>query len=161
LHAEGWTGQGQTIIIVDPYGSPTALQDLQIFSAYYGLSAPDLTIINIDGTPTYNATALDAYELGAADETSLDLQWAHVIAPDAKLVLIVTNPGETEGVQGLPSILRGVQYAVQNCPGAPISQSFAAAEQTLESAAPTLLHQFENSLSAGGCPGMHATGRHW
>jgi subtilase family serine protease len=45
LHAEGWTGKGQTIVIVDSYGSPTALQDLQTFSSTFGLSAPDLTII--------------------------------------------------------------------------------------------------------------------
>src|SRR5215472_12737544 len=78
LHQEGWTGKGQTIVVVDSYGSPTALQDLQFFSSTYGLAAPDLTIVYVDGTPTYNATALNSSELGSAEETSLDLQWAHV-----------------------------------------------------------------------------------
>jgi len=32
-----------------------------------------------------------------AFETSLDLQWAHAIAPDANLVLVATNPAETQG----------------------------------------------------------------
>jgi subtilase family serine protease len=67
LHAEGWTGKGQTIVIVDdPYGTSTALQDLQIFSATFGLSAPDLTIIYPDGQPalpndpnTYQARAVN------------------------------------------------------------------------------------------------------
>jgi subtilase family serine protease len=161
LHAEGWTGKGQTIVIVDSYGSPTALQDLQSFSAYYGLAAPDLTIVYVDGKPTYNARALNSYETGAADETSLDLQWAHVIAPDAKLVLLVTNPGETEGVQGIPSILRGIQYSVHQYPGSPISQSFAATEQGFAGAAATLLQQFEvvyQQADAAGCTPLAAAG---
>ncbi len=42
LHTEGWTGKGQTIIIIDSYGSPTALQDLQTFSTAFNLSPPPL-----------------------------------------------------------------------------------------------------------------------
>jgi subtilase family serine protease len=33
LYNEGITGQGQTIVIIDSYGSPTALADLQQFSS--------------------------------------------------------------------------------------------------------------------------------
>lgn len=127
LHAKGWTGKGQTIVIVDSYGSPTALQDLQTFSGTFGLSVPDLTIIYPDGQP---ALPNDPNKQGWAGETSLDLQWAHAIAPDAKLVLIAANPAETEGVQGLPSMFKGIQYAIANYPGSPISQSFAATEQS-------------------------------
>jgi subtilase family serine protease len=156
LHAEGWTGKGQTIVVIDSYGSPTALQDLKTFSAYYGLSAPDLTIIYPDGTPTYNATALGQSETSAADETSLDLQWAHVIAPDAKLVLIVGNPQEVVGVQGFPSLFKGIQYVITNYPGSPISQSFACAEQSFNGAAGVQLNRFEaiyqQAIAAGFTP---------
>jgi subtilase family serine protease len=161
LHAEGWTGKGQTIVIVDSYGSPTALQDLQTFSSYYGLPAPDLTIVYVDGTPTYNATALSSEELGSAEETSLDLQWAHVIAPDAKLVLMVSNPYESEGVQGFPTMLEGIAYAAQHYPGSPISQSYAAAEQTFDAAASTLLQKYETvyqQADASGCTPLVAVG---
>ncbi len=161
LHAEGFTGAGQTIVIVDPYGSPTAREDLQFFSSHFGLSAPDLTIIYPEGTPAYNTTALNGYESGAALETSLDLQWAHVIAPDAKLVLIVTNPGETEGVQGFPGILKGIQYALENYPGSPISQSFAAAEQSFDAADVVLLQNYEATYQqaiAAGCTPLAAAG---
>jgi subtilase family serine protease len=158
LHAEGWTGKGQTIIVVDSYGSPTALQDLQVFSATFGLSAPDLTIIYPNGQP---ALPNDPNKQDWAAETTLDLQWAHAIAPDAKLVLIAANPAQTEGVQGLPSMLRGVQYAVHQYPGSPISQSFATTEQTFKSAAPTLLQQFETvyqQADAAGCTPLAASG---
>src|SRR6266567_2202614 len=51
LHAEGLTGKGQTIVIVDSYGSPTALQDLQFFSSTFGLPQPNLTILYPTGKP--------------------------------------------------------------------------------------------------------------
>ena len=157
LHNEGWTGKGQTIVVVDSYGSPTALQDLQTFSATFGLSAPDLTIIYPDGQPTLNSTK----KLGWADETSLDLQWAHVIAPDAKLVLIAANPAETEGIQGFPSMFNGIQYAISNYPGSPISQSFLAAEQTFSGADAVQLAKYEamyQQALAAGCTPLAAAG---
>lgn len=142
LHNEGLTGAGQTIVIVDSYGSPTALQDLQIFSTAFGLPAPDLTIVYPDGAPTYS-TAMHGIETTWAVETSLDLQWAHATAPDAKLVLIAANPAESTGVQGFPSMFRGIQYAIDHYPGSPISQSFGCAEQSFQSAADVQLAKYE------------------
>src|SRR6266852_691097 len=129
LHAQGITGKGQTIIIVDSYGSPTALQDLQFFSTTFNLPAPDLTIINPTGTPTFSSS-MQGVQVGWAFETSLDLQWAHTIAPDAKLVLVEANPAETEGVQGFPSMFLGEQMAINQFPGSVMSQSFAVTEQS-------------------------------
>ncbi len=142
LHAEGITGKGQTIVIVDSYGSPTALHDLQVFSRTFGLPDPDLTIIHPTGTPTFS-NSMHGVQLGWAFETSLDLQWAHAIAPDAKLVLIAANPAETEGVQGFPSMFIGEQLAVAMFPGSVISQSFAATEQSFHSAAAVQVARFE------------------
>jgi subtilase family serine protease len=157
LHNEGWTGKGQTIIVVDPYGSPTALQDLQVFSSTFGLSAPDLTIVYPNGQPTLNSSD----KLSAVGETSLDLQWAHAIAPDAKLVLIASNPSETDGVQGFPSMFAGIQYAISNYPGSPISQSFAAAEESFASAASVQIQEFETLYQqalAAGCTPLASSG---
>ncbi len=142
LHKEGVTGKGETIVIVDSYGSPTALADLQHFSATFGLPAPDLTIIHPTGTPTFN-NAMHGIQAGWAIETSLDLQWAHVIAPDAKLVLIAANPAETQGVQGFPSMFIGEEFAVTHYPGSVISQSFAVTEQSFHSAADVQVARFD------------------
>ncbi len=142
LHAEGTTGKGQTIVIVDSYGSPTALEDLQFFSATFGLPQPDLTIIHPTGTPTFSSSML-GIQASWAFETSLDLQWAHAIAPDAKLVLIAANPAETEGVQGFPSMFIGEQMAVTQFPGSVISQSFAVTEESFQSAADVQVARFE------------------
>jgi subtilase family serine protease len=143
LHAEGTTGKGQTIVIVDSYGSPTALDDLRFFSRTFGLPEPDLTIIHPTGTPTFSPAMLGVQALWAF-ETSLDLQWAHAIAPDAKLVLIAANPAETEGVQGFPNMFIGEQVAVGSFPGSVISQSFAATEQSFQSAASVQVALFED-----------------
>jgi subtilase family serine protease len=142
LHAEGLTGKGETIVIVDAYGSPTALSDLQFFSSTFGLPSPDLTIFHPTGTPTPSGS-MHGVQLLWAEETSLDLQWAHAIAPDAKLVLVASNPAETEGVQGFPSMFIGEQFAVNHYPGAVISQSFAATEQSFHSAADVQVAKFD------------------
>jgi subtilase family serine protease len=160
LHSEGLTGTGQTIVIVDSYGSPTALEDLQKFSTAFGLPAPDLSIIYPDGKPTYG-NAMKGAQLGWAVETSLDLQWAHAIAPDARLVLIAANPAETAGVQGFPSMFKGIQYAIAHYPGSAISQSFGTAEQSFRSADVVQLAKYEVTYQQAGaarCTVLSAAG---
>jgi subtilase family serine protease len=160
LHTEGWTGTGQTIVIVDSYGSPTALADLQTFSTSFSLPAPDLTIVYPDGKPTYSK-AMKGIEANWAMETSLDLQWAHVIAPDAKLVLIAANPAESAGVQGFPSMFKGIQYAIAHYPGSPISQSFGCAEQSFQAADAVQLEMYEKTYqqaAAARCTVLAASG---
>ncbi len=160
LHAEGLMGQGQTIVIVVSYGSPTALEDLQAFSEAFGLPAPDLTIIYPDGKPTFSKAIHDIQASWAA-ETSADLQWAHAIAPYAKLVLIAANPAETEGVQGFPSMFKGISYAVENYPGSVISQSFSVTEQSFNSAADEQVAKFDQvyrQAVAARCTVLSASG---
>jgi subtilase family serine protease len=82
-------------------------------------------------------------QAGWAFETSLDLQWAHAIAPDAKLVLVAANPAETEGVQGFPSMFKGESDAIAAYPGSVISQSFAVTEQSFNSAADVQVAKFD------------------
>src|SRR2546422_7596860 len=143
LHAAGITGKGETIVIVDSYGSPTALEDLQFFSSTFGLPAPDLTILHPTGTPSFNP-AMHGIQAGWAFETSLDVQWAHAIAPDAKLVLVEANPAETQGVQGFPSMFQGEAMAIQAYPGSVISQSFAVTEQSFNGATATQIARFDD-----------------
>jgi len=143
LHAEGTTGHGQTIVIVDSYGSPTVQQDLDRFSDSFGLPRTNVEIIHPNGTPPFN-NSVNGSPVGWAEETSLDVQWAHAIAPDAHIVLVAANPAETEGVQGFPSIFKGEQMAIGRFPGAVISQSFAATEQSFRSAADVQVARFDS-----------------
>jgi len=157
LHSAGHKGAGQTIVIVDSYGSPTALQDLQVFSTTFGLPQPDLTIIHPDGTPPFN-NSVDGAQVGWAVETSLDLQWAHAIAPDAKIVLIATVPAETEDVQGFPNMLKGEELATVNFPGSAMSQSFAATEQSFHGAGDPQVARFDKIYQQAAANGMTVLG---
>lgn len=77
------TGGFGAIAVVDAFHYPTALTDLQTFSTQFGLKAPNLTVVFASGTkPAQDPSG--GWELEAA----LDLEWAHAMAPDAKLILV-------------------------------------------------------------------------
>ena len=126
----GYTGVGETIIIIVSFGSPTIAQDLQTFDADYGLpDPPSFTVLAPLGTTPFDATSSD--QVGWAFETTLDVEWAHAMAPGANIVLLTSPVSETEGVQGLPEFLFLEQYALDHHLGKIISQSWGATENTL------------------------------
>ena len=132
LHAKGLTGRGSTIVIVDSFGSPTAAADLHRFDKDFGLPDPHLKIIAPSGrVPAFDKT--DPEMAGWAEETSLDLQWAHVTAPGADLLLVETPVAETQGLHGIPEIVHAENYVVHHRLGDVISQSFGATENTFPS----------------------------
>ncbi len=120
----GITGQGRTIAIVDSFGSPTIRADLHAFDQAFGLPDPQLTILAPLGEKHPKGT-------GWLGETTLDVEWAHAIAPGARIVLLTSPVDETEGVQGLPEFLTLERYAVAHHLADVISQSWAATEDTL------------------------------
>ena len=73
--------------------------------------------------------------VGWAGETTLDVEYAHAIAPGAGILLVETPVSETEGVHGFPQIVTAEQYVIRHHLGDVISQSFSATEQTFPSAA--------------------------
>ena len=70
-----------------------------------------------------------------ADETNLDVQTIHAIAPDANIVVLTSPVDETEGTIGLPQFLELEHYAISHHLGSIISQSFGASEVTLNDSA--------------------------
>ena len=69
---------------------------------------------------------------GWALETSLDVEYAHAIAPGANILLVETPVAETEGVTGLPQMMAAEKYVIDNHLGDVITQSFGATEQTFQ-----------------------------
>lgn len=114
------TGAGQTIVIVDAYGSPTITQDLQTFDQTFGLPDPTLNIIYPGGKPTYRAT--NANQVGWAQETSLDVEWSHAMAPGATIDLVIAASNYGNVLNNAES------YAVSNHLGNVMSMSFGAPE---------------------------------
>ncbi len=76
-------GAGVTIAIIDAYHTPTISTDLAFFSNYFDLPAPDATNFEVHKMSSYIGTDADW-----AQETTLDVEWAHAIAPDAKILLV-------------------------------------------------------------------------
>ena len=115
----GYTGTGQTIVLIDAYLEPTALSDSNAFNQMYGL--PMFTSSNYTEYNPQGAVIPGSKE-NWADETDLDLQWAHAMAPGAKIALVQTYSNEESDLQG------GALYAITNHLGDVISLSFGTPE---------------------------------
>ena len=137
LLTRGLDGTGRTIVIVDAFGSPTIEEDLRTFDQAFGLpDPPSLQIIQPAGpVPPYpQDPAGVADRSGWAGETTLDVEWSHVFAPGASILLVETPTPETEGIQGFPEIVQAENYVIDHNLGDVISQSFAATEETFPDA---------------------------
>jgi len=134
LYRRGITGAGQTIVLVDSYGSPTIRHDLAVYDAQYGLPAPPSFKIIQPAGPVPPFKKNSDFE-GWAGETTLDVEAAHTIAPGANILLVETPVSETEGVTGFPQIVRAENYVINHNLGDVISQSFGATEETFPNAA--------------------------
>jgi subtilase family serine protease len=111
------TGGNGTIAIIDAYDCPTVLSDLTVFSSQFGLPAPNAT--NFEKHMMNSNTQVDA---GWALEISLDVQWAHAIAPNAKILLVEAQDST------LYSLLDAISYAANRADVVAVSMSWGGAE---------------------------------
>ena len=81
-------GAGTAIAIVDAYDDPNAESDLNVFSSQYGLPACTTANGCFTKVNQFGGTNYPQKNAGWALEISLDIQWAHAIAPGAKIVLV-------------------------------------------------------------------------
>lgn len=134
LYRQGLTGKGKTILIVDSFGSPTIQNDLKVFDQQFSLpDPPSLKVIQPAGAvPPFDSTNSDM--VGWAEETTLDVEYAHAMAPGANIVLAETPVSETEGVTGLPEMVQSENFAINHHMADVISQSFGATEATFPNA---------------------------
>jgi len=170
LYAQGFDGRGQTIAVVDAYGSDTIAHDLKVYDDAFALphmcgedgvvcvpGMPRFTVMSMQGSPdtkapppTSNGTGLEDKSAWAL-ETSLDVETAHAIAPMADIILVTTSTAETLGVQGFPLMMNAEQYLVDNHLAGVISQSFASAEEAFGSvqSLQNLRHAYEAAAAQG------------
>lgn len=152
-------GAGQTIVLVDAYGSPTAADDLNTFAQTFNGPPPNFDAQFPIGKPDYknppgngSGTSGPAAAAGWAGEANLDVQWAYAIAPKAHIVLVGTPPAETQGVQGLPNLMKAIDWAVQKYPsGTVFSMSFGTDETAFGSlsAARSAFTRYDKTFAAG------------
>ncbi|MDR3632440.1 MAG: Ig-like domain-containing protein [Isosphaeraceae bacterium] len=98
-------GSGQTIAIVDAFNDPNIYGDLDAFDQTftltgsgptiyqkYGAASSFLTLVNETGGSILPASDPTG---GWEQEEALDIEWAHAVAPGAKIVLVEANSDQT------------------------------------------------------------------
>ena len=131
LYGRGIAGQGRTIAVVDAFGSPSIQQDLDAFDGDFGLPGTTVRILQpVGDVPAFDPTDVD--QQGWAFETTLDVEYAHAIAPGATILLVETPTAETQGDKGFPEIVAADRYVVQHRLADVISQSFGVTEATFQ-----------------------------
>ena len=143
-------GQGQVIGIVEAYNHPQIEKDLAVFNQAFNL--PPCTTAN----GCFTQVSVNGKNLGTntlwAMEISLDVEWAHAMAPNARIILVQSPSGK------LDDMLQGVDLAVRM--GADVvSMSWGAPEFAGEAAydghflAPGVI--FVASSGDSGNPGFY------
>jgi subtilase family serine protease len=113
------TGGSGTIAIVDAFDDPTVLNDLNVFSSQFGLPAANFEKHTMSsGIPVNGGWAL---------EISLDVQWAHAIAPNAEILLVEATSNS------LTNLLAAVDYARSRSDVVAVSMSWGGSEFSTES----------------------------
>ncbi len=117
-YAKGLDGTGQTIVLVDAYGYSNIEKDANQFNDLMGLApltSSNFKIVYPQGQPSNPEAGILT---GWNTETALDVQWAHAMAPGAKIVVVVTTGQDSEDFQN------AIDYAVAHKLGNTISNSY-------------------------------------
>ena len=135
IHAAGYTGAGQTIALLEEAGSSTLATDLVAFDQTYKIPAANLQVVNL-GTPPSSPD----------NETTLDVEWAHAVAPDAKILVVDGN------------LQNGLDYVMGNNPTKDVlayvvSTSYGSTEQTDTT---TYIDGWNSELLAASAMGINA-----
>jgi hypothetical protein len=119
-------GSGQTIAIVDAYDAPTIASDLATFDSTYGLPAPpSFSKVNETGGTTYPTGT------SWANEISLDVEWAHAVAPGANILLVEANTNSWS------DMFTAVRYAASQPGVSVVSMSWGGSQVNFDSSLQT------------------------
>jgi kumamolisin len=125
------TGGAHAIALVDAFDDPTAASDLATFSTQFDLPAADFSVVFAQGTrPGTDQTG------GWEIEESLDIEWAHAMAPEAKIYLVEAKNNS------LTNLFNAVEVAanlVAAAGGGEVSMSWGAGEFTAETSLDSIL----------------------
>lgn len=117
-------GAGQTIAIVGAYHYPTAKADLITFSREFGIPVPNRSTFGV----VFASGVQPVVNPGWALEAALDIQWAHAIAPEARIILVEADTDTAADID------RAIQVAVKvlQPTGGVVSMSFGSPEWNLD-----------------------------
>ena len=105
-------GQGQTIAIIEIGFTPSAVIDASLSAFDAGDSANGLGY-SLPAPPNIQEVDLSGgTDAGSEEETLLDVEWTHALAPAANLIVFEAAPGATDA-QSLANFMTAVQEATQ------------------------------------------------
>ncbi|MEM0155198.1 MAG: hypothetical protein QW597_01160 [Thermoplasmataceae archaeon] len=117
-YSSGITGTGQTIVIVDAYGDPNLQYDLMAFDKVMNIPPANLSIVFPNGAEPQHYSATWSLE------TATDVEWAHAMAPGARIVLVISTDAAA-------SLMDALSYAINEKLGNIISLSWGNPESQL------------------------------
>ncbi|MGA3030843.1 MAG: S53 family peptidase [Candidatus Limnocylindrales bacterium] len=107
-------GANRTIALVDAYDDPTAESDLGVFSSTFGLPACTTANGCFKKVSQTGSTKYPKANSGWALEISLDVQWAHAIAPGAKILLVEASSASTSNLMAAEDYAKAHATYVSN-----------------------------------------------
>jgi len=98
------SGGAGTIVIVDSFDDPYALADFNAFSAQYGLPQEPSTNVTASSNAVFQVVYASGkkprYNSGWSQEEALDIEWAHAMAPNAKIILVEAASNSSANLYG-------------------------------------------------------------
>ena len=135
------SGGSRAIAVVEAFDAPNAMSDLAVFSAQFGLPAPSSASFQVvyasAGACTTGGTK-PGYDLGWEAEASLDLQWAHAMAPHATIYVV---EAASDGPDDLFAAVAVASQCVAENGGGEVSMSWGFSEASGETAVDSLFTQ--------------------
>ena len=125
-------GAGQTIALIDAYNDPDIAADLSVFDTEFNLPSASLKVVNQTGGSSLPATNADW-----AGEISLDVEWAHAIAPAADILLVEASSDNTDDLIAAVNYARsaeGVSVVSMSWGGSEFESSYDGSESSSQTA---------------------------
>jgi subtilase family serine protease len=121
-------GGGGAIAIVDAYDDPTAAEDLAVFCQSFDLAGAFFQVVYAGGAAPYYVSGPkppSGVANGWALEEALDIEWAHAMAPNAKIYLV---EAQSNSFNDLFTAVVAAESLVANNGGGEVSMSWGSSE---------------------------------
>ena len=143
------SGGSGVIVIVDAYDYPSAAADLSTFSSTFGLPQANFNVQYASGRKPSNGCSS-----GWNGEESLDIEWAHAMAPNAQIVLMEASSASNSALY--QAVTAANSYIAAHGGKGEVSMSWGGSETSGESSSD---HYFTQSgvvyfASSGDSPGV-------
>ncbi|HKI16621.1 MAG TPA: MBG domain-containing protein, partial [Isosphaeraceae bacterium] len=143
-------GSGQTIAIVEEGVDPTLGADLNTFDQFFGIPAPpSFEVVDQNGVTTQNVNIVG--------EASLDVEWAHAVAPGASIVVYNAAFEPYNATASFENVIEAMQQA-SKLPGVSVvTLSYGEPESSL-AAAGLNEQSFDSDFTTPGVTFLAASG---